>query len=126
MLRPDTLMPWEAAIAERCTAGWTPEYVAHQRPGHDWPRGLLETTGLDEQALPLTLGGPGPGRGPRRLLLRAVHPNGAPVILGIDHIGLATDDPAGTAPFLAALGLGAGDLGIADDYGSYWSWFFSA
>lgn len=27
---------------------------------------------------------------------------------------------------LAALGLGAGDLGIADDYGSYWSWFFSA
>ncbi|MEU6432617.1 VOC family protein [Microbispora sp. NPDC046973] len=39
------------------------------------------------------------------------------MILGIDHIGLATDDPAGTAPFLAALGLGAGDRGIADDYG---------
>jgi methylmalonyl-CoA/ethylmalonyl-CoA epimerase len=39
------------------------------------------------------------------------------VILGIDHIGLATDDPAGTAPFLAALGLGMFDRGIAADYG---------
>lgn len=39
------------------------------------------------------------------------------MILGIDHIGLATDDPAGTAPFLAALGLGMSDSGIADDYG---------
>ncbi|WP_433430460.1 VOC family protein [Nonomuraea sp. CA-141351] len=39
------------------------------------------------------------------------------MILGIDHVGLATDDPAGTAPFLAALGLGPGDRGIAGDYG---------
>jgi methylmalonyl-CoA/ethylmalonyl-CoA epimerase len=39
------------------------------------------------------------------------------VILGIDHVGLATDDPVGTAPFLAALGLGVSDSGIADGYG---------
>lgn len=39
------------------------------------------------------------------------------MILGIDHIGLATDDPAGAAPFLSALGLGMSDRGIAADYG---------
>jgi methylmalonyl-CoA/ethylmalonyl-CoA epimerase len=39
------------------------------------------------------------------------------VILGIDHIGLATDDAAGTAPFLQALGLVTCDKGVADDYG---------
>jgi methylmalonyl-CoA/ethylmalonyl-CoA epimerase len=42
---------------------------------------------------------------------------GVVVILGIDHVGLATEDPAGTAPFLTALGLGRSDGGIADDYG---------
>lgn len=60
MLRPRSLMPWDAAIAERLHGGRGPaEYVAHQRLGRDWAKELLETTGLDEHALTLTLGGPG-------------------------------------------------------------------
>jgi len=39
------------------------------------------------------------------------------VILGIDHIGLATEDPAGVASFLTALGLYKSDEGTADAYG---------
>jgi methylmalonyl-CoA/ethylmalonyl-CoA epimerase len=39
------------------------------------------------------------------------------VILGIDHVGLATDDPAGVAPFLALLGLHHRDGGPAPAYG---------
>jgi methylmalonyl-CoA/ethylmalonyl-CoA epimerase len=39
------------------------------------------------------------------------------VILGIDHIGLASDDPAGVGVFLAALGMSKTDAGIADAYG---------
>ncbi|MCP2341709.1 VOC family protein [Actinomadura rupiterrae] len=39
------------------------------------------------------------------------------MILGIDHIGLATDDPDGVAPFLTALGLAATDRGEAGAYG---------
>jgi methylmalonyl-CoA/ethylmalonyl-CoA epimerase len=38
------------------------------------------------------------------------------VILRIDHIGLATPDPAGVAPHLRALGLSKGDDGIAEAY----------
>ena len=46
------------------------------------------------------------------------------MILGIDHIGLATEDPAGVATFLTALGLGKDDDGIAEEYGvacEFWS-----
>jgi methylmalonyl-CoA/ethylmalonyl-CoA epimerase len=46
------------------------------------------------------------------------------VIIGIDHIGLATEDPAGVAAFLTALGLGRDDDGIAEEYGvacEFWS-----
>ncbi|MDL4774167.1 MULTISPECIES: VOC family protein [Thermomonosporaceae] len=39
------------------------------------------------------------------------------MILGIDHIGMATDDPEGVAPFLTALGMTVSDRGTADDYG---------
>ncbi|GAB3975750.1 methylmalonyl-CoA epimerase [Actinoallomurus acanthiterrae] len=39
------------------------------------------------------------------------------MILGIDHIGLASDDPAGVGVFLAALGMAKADAGIADAYG---------
>jgi methylmalonyl-CoA/ethylmalonyl-CoA epimerase len=39
------------------------------------------------------------------------------VILGIDHVGLVTDDPAGTAGFMAALGLRRSGAGLAGDYG---------
>ncbi|GAA2463840.1 hypothetical protein GCM10010434_000410 [Winogradskya humida] len=45
------------------------------------------------------------------------HAQGAPVILGIDHIGLATDDPGGVAPFLALLGMNPSDSGHAAAYG---------
>jgi methylmalonyl-CoA/ethylmalonyl-CoA epimerase len=38
------------------------------------------------------------------------------VILGIDHIGLATGDPAALAPYLDALGLRRSDAGIAAQY----------
>jgi methylmalonyl-CoA/ethylmalonyl-CoA epimerase len=46
------------------------------------------------------------------------------VIIGIDHIGLATEDPVGVAAFLTALGLGMDDQGVAADYGvacEFWS-----
>jgi methylmalonyl-CoA/ethylmalonyl-CoA epimerase len=39
------------------------------------------------------------------------------MILGIDHIGLATGDPDGVARFLAVLGLHRTDRGVAADYG---------
>ncbi len=38
------------------------------------------------------------------------------MIIGIDHIGLATDDPAALAGPLAALGLTRSDAGVAPDY----------
>ena len=46
------------------------------------------------------------------------------MILGIDHVGLATDDPAGLSVFLTALGLRRDDGGIAENYGvacEFWS-----
>lgn len=39
------------------------------------------------------------------------------MILGIDHIGLATDDPAGAGAFMATLGMRSAGGGIAADYG---------
>jgi methylmalonyl-CoA/ethylmalonyl-CoA epimerase len=45
--------------------------------------------------------------------------------MGIDHIGLATEDPAGVAAFLTALGMGKDDDGVAADYGvacEFWSY----
>lgn len=39
------------------------------------------------------------------------------MILGIDHIGLATDDPTGVGVFMTALGMRRTDDGIAEDYG---------
>ena len=46
------------------------------------------------------------------------------MIKGIDHIGLATDDPTALAPFLTALGLRRDDAAVAEDYGvscEFWS-----
>jgi methylmalonyl-CoA/ethylmalonyl-CoA epimerase len=46
------------------------------------------------------------------------------VIKGIDHIGLATEDPDGVAMFLTALGMGKDDEGVAAGYGvacEFWS-----
>ncbi|HEU5269320.1 MAG TPA: VOC family protein [Jatrophihabitans sp.] len=46
------------------------------------------------------------------------------MIKGIDHIGLATDDPAVLAPFLTALGLRRDDAAVAEAYGvscEFWS-----
>jgi methylmalonyl-CoA/ethylmalonyl-CoA epimerase len=39
------------------------------------------------------------------------------VILGLDHVGLATADPAGVGGFLAQLGMARADAGTADGYG---------
>jgi methylmalonyl-CoA/ethylmalonyl-CoA epimerase len=39
------------------------------------------------------------------------------MILGLDHVGLLTDDPAGVRPFLQALGLTAGEAGTVPAYG---------
>ncbi|MFF8277401.1 VOC family protein [Streptomyces sp. NPDC015346] len=39
------------------------------------------------------------------------------MILRIDHIGLATDDPVGVAAFMTALGMRKYDDGHVDDYG---------
>jgi methylmalonyl-CoA/ethylmalonyl-CoA epimerase len=39
------------------------------------------------------------------------------MIVGVDHIGLATTDPLGVGEFLGALGLSRVDGGTADDYG---------
>jgi methylmalonyl-CoA/ethylmalonyl-CoA epimerase len=39
------------------------------------------------------------------------------MILGVDHVGLMTDDPEGVGQFMTALGLRKSDAGVADDYG---------
>jgi methylmalonyl-CoA/ethylmalonyl-CoA epimerase len=39
------------------------------------------------------------------------------VILGIDHVGLATNDAAGAGVFLTALGMRRTESGVAGDYG---------
>ena len=39
------------------------------------------------------------------------------MLIGIDHIGLATGEPAALAPFLAALGMSRTDGGVAAGYG---------
>jgi methylmalonyl-CoA/ethylmalonyl-CoA epimerase len=39
------------------------------------------------------------------------------MILRIDHVGVATADPAGTASLLEVLGLARGDVGVAEEYG---------
>ena len=47
------------------------------------------------------------------------------MIKGIDHIGLATEDPAGVATFLTALGMDKDDQGVAAEYGvacEFWSY----
>jgi hypothetical protein len=60
MLRPSALMPWDEAIARRLHGGRGPAaFVAHQRLGRTWARGLLEETGLDEESLADALGAPG-------------------------------------------------------------------
>jgi methylmalonyl-CoA/ethylmalonyl-CoA epimerase len=39
------------------------------------------------------------------------------MILGVDHVGVMTGDPAGVGEFLTTLGLRKSDSGVADDYG---------
>lgn len=39
------------------------------------------------------------------------------MILGVDHVGLMTDDPDAVGEFMIALGLRKSDAGVADDYG---------
>lgn len=39
------------------------------------------------------------------------------MILGVDHVGVMTDDPDGVGEFMTALGLRKSDAGVAGDYG---------
>lgn len=39
------------------------------------------------------------------------------MIIGLDHVGVATSDPVGAGSLLALLGLSPGDRGAAADYG---------
>ena len=59
-LRPQALMPWDAAIAERLHGRRdAAAYCAHQRLGSAWARQLLDEAGIDEAALSHQLGRPG-------------------------------------------------------------------
>lgn len=47
------------------------------------------------------------------------------MILGVDHIGLATEDPATVGTFLAVLGMRRQDRGLAEEYGvacEFWAY----
>lgn len=49
------------------------------------------------------------------------------MILRIDHVGVATEDPSGVGEFLSALGMSVEDEGVADAYGvACQFWQFSA
>ena len=39
------------------------------------------------------------------------------MILGIDHVGLVTEDPAGVGQFMAALGMNTAEQGLVEAYG---------
>lgn len=59
-LRPDALMPWDAAIADALHGARTAAaYRAHLRLGREWAQRLLAETGLGEEALAVELGRPG-------------------------------------------------------------------
>ncbi|MEU4832222.1 hypothetical protein [Streptosporangium sp. NPDC023615] len=59
-LRPEALMPWDAAIADALHGSRTADaYRAHLRLGREWARRLLAEAGLGEQALAAELGRPG-------------------------------------------------------------------
>lgn len=59
-LRPEALMPWDAAIADALHGSRTADaYRAHLRMGRDWARHLLREAGLGERELAVELGRPG-------------------------------------------------------------------
>ncbi|MEU8436308.1 MmcQ/YjbR family DNA-binding protein [Streptomyces sp. NPDC029216] len=59
-LRPDTVMPWDAAIAQRLWgARDEAAFARHLSTGRAWARAALAESGLDEAALAAELGRPG-------------------------------------------------------------------
>ncbi len=59
-LRPNGIMPWDAAIATQLHGARDGDaFAAHQRLGRRWARALLTGTGLNETDLALHLGRPG-------------------------------------------------------------------
>lgn len=59
-LRPEALMPWDAAIADALHGSRTADsYRAHLRLGREWARRLLAESGLGERELAVELGRPG-------------------------------------------------------------------
>jgi hypothetical protein len=58
-LRPASLMPWDAAIAEYLHGSRdATAYARHQRLGREWARRILDEAGGDEAALASALGHP--------------------------------------------------------------------
>jgi hypothetical protein len=58
-LRPQAVMPWDLAIAQRLHGGRNAAaFVAHLQLGRDWARQLLRDTGWDEATLAADLGQP--------------------------------------------------------------------
>ena len=59
-LRPDALMPWDRAIAQRLHGSRdAAAYAAHQRLGRRWARQLMAEAGVPLAELPAVLGRPG-------------------------------------------------------------------
>jgi hypothetical protein len=59
-LKPASLMPWDAAIADQLHGGRdSAAYARHQRLGRGWARLILAEAGRDEAALADALGRPG-------------------------------------------------------------------
>lgn len=58
-LRPDAIMPWDAAIAQRLHGGRDgAAFGRHQRLGRTWATAVIAEAGADEQALPRLVGRP--------------------------------------------------------------------
>ncbi|GGP91459.1 MmcQ/YjbR family DNA-binding protein [Streptomyces melanogenes] len=59
-LRPEAVMAWDAAIAERLHGARDADtFTRHLTLGRDWARGVLSETGAAEAALPELVGRPG-------------------------------------------------------------------
>ncbi|MGI5237793.1 hypothetical protein [Dactylosporangium sp. CA-139066] len=58
-LRPNAIMPWDAAIAAALHGGRDgPAFAAHQRLGRQWALAVLAETGIEERRLAALVGRP--------------------------------------------------------------------
>ena len=59
-LRPEAVMPWDAAIAARLHGGRdAAAFARHLRMGRDWAAAVLAEAGVSERELPAVVGRPG-------------------------------------------------------------------